>query len=178
MTNVKKHETNSLGRRPRILIFLFLFLVVFTFTGCEDIDHESKYIKDEVEEEEKIVYEGVAPLILIKEEQIEEVNVKQLIFYDPETLVMYSYFTRVDAEGLIEMHNSDGTLRIYDEESDVKVLTYISQNPVENMNSMKEYVFFDPETLVMYVHYSWISDKGLSEMHNSDGSLRTYNPNK
>lgn len=177
MTNVKKHETNSLGRRPRILIFLFLFLVVFTFTGCEDIDHESKYIKDEVEEEEKVVYEGVAPLIFIKEEKIEDVNVKQLIFYDPETLVMYSYFTRVSAEGLIEMHNSDGTPRLYDEKSEVEVLTFISKNSVENVN-MTEYVFFDPETLVMYVYYSGISDKGLSEMHNSDGSLRTYNPNK
>ena len=41
-----------------------------------------------------------------------------------------------------------------------------------------EYMYFDPETLVMYVHYTNINDKGLSEMHNSDGSLRTYNPKK
>lgn len=40
-------------------------------------------------------------------------GVSQYIFYDPETLILYSYMEKGDAGGFLEMHNSDGTPRLY-----------------------------------------------------------------
>ncbi len=164
-------------RKNWLLITIAFILMCMFLSGCSDIDHESKDIKDEeeTEETEEIVYEDVSPLIMIKKEKIEGVSSKQYIFYDPETLVMYSHFTDMNHYGMLEMHNSDGTPRLYDGESDVKTLVFISKVKIEDAGC-SEYVYFDPETLVMYVHYTGINDKGLSEMHNSDGTLRTYNP--
>ena len=37
----------------------------------------------------------------------------QYIFYDPETMVMYSYIEQSDGAAITPMYNADGTLRIY-----------------------------------------------------------------
>lgn len=177
MRNGKNRKIDAWTRLHGSLVLLCLFIIVFGLSGCSGMDHESKYIEDD-KEEETIEYEDVAPLILIKKEKIEgSGGVKQYIFYDPETMVMYSHFSGVNDEGMSEMHNSDGTIRTYDGKSEVEILTFICKVSIEDAG-MSEYLFFDPETKVMYVHYSSISDTGLSEMHNADGTLRTYNPNK
>lgn len=162
-------------RRNLLVVTITLILMSISLAGCAGTDHESKDIKED--EKEEIVYESVSPLIFLKKEKIEESGCSQSICYDPETLIMYSHFSGMDHHGMLEMHNSDGTPRLYDEKSEVKVLVFITKEKIENAGCT-EYVFFDPETLVMYVHYTGINDKGLSEMHNSDGSLRTYSPKK
>lgn len=162
-------------RRNLLVVTITLILMSISLAGCAGEDHESKDIKED--EKEEIVYESVSPLILIKKEKIEGAGCKQYIYYDPETLVMYSHFTDVNDCGMHEMHNSDGTPRLYDEKVDVKPLEFIAKEKIVDAGCT-EYMYFDPETLVMYVHYTNINDKGLSEMHNSDGSLRTYNPKK
>lgn len=176
MTNGKKRIIDAWKLVHGSLVTLCLILIVFALSGCSGMDHESKYIEDE-KEEEQIEYEDVAPLILIKKEKIEgSGGIEQYIFYDPETMVMYTHYSSANKdEGMHEMHNADGTLRIYDGKSDVKILTFICKVTIEDA-SIDEYVFFDPETLVMFVHYTNIYDRGLSEMHNADGTLRTYNP--
>lgn len=77
-------------------------------SGCgssEDYDHESKDIK--VEEPE------IKGLILIEKTKVEGTNLHQFILYDPENFIMYSYVEWVDGGGFVEMHNTDGTPRIY-----------------------------------------------------------------
>ena len=37
----------------------------------------------------------------------------QYIFYDPETMVMYSYLEDGDGAAITPLYNADGTLRIY-----------------------------------------------------------------
>lgn len=164
-------------RRCLPVVITTLILMCTFLSGCSEIDHESKDIKDEGEDSEEVEYEAVNPLILIKKEKIEGTSSKQYIFYDPETNVMYSHVTDINHYGMIEMHNSDGTPRVYDGISDVQTLVFISKSKIEDAG-ISQYVYFDPETLVMYVHYTDINDKSLSEMHNSDGSLRTYTPKK
>lgn len=158
-------------RTKWLVVIITLSLMCIALSGCAETDHESKDIK---EEKEEIVYEDVSPLILIKKEKIEGTGSKQYIFYDPKTFILYSHFTGINDCGMIEMHNSDGTPRLYDGKSDVKTLEFISKLKIEDAG-VSEYVYFDPETLVMYVHYTGIDDRGVSEMHNSDGTLRTYN---
>lgn len=162
-------------RKDLLVVIITLILMCITLAGCAEMDHESKDIKED--EKEEIVYEDVSPLILIKKEKIEGVSSKQYIFYDPETMIMYSHLTDINHYGMLEMHNSDGTPRLYDGKSDVKPLVFIGKFKIED-TGYKEYVYFDPETLVMYVHYTDMNDKDISEMHNSDGSLRTYEPKK
>ncbi len=162
-------------RKNLLVVIITLILMCITLAGCAEMDHESKDIKDD--EKEKIVYEDVSPLILIKKEKVEDSSSTQYIFYDPETMIMYSHLTDVNHYGMLEMHNSDGTPRLYDGKSDVKTLVLINKLKIEE-TGFKEYVYFDPETLVMYVHYTDMNDKSISEMHNSDGTLRTYDPQK
>ncbi len=162
-------------RKNLLVVTITLILMSITLVGCAETDHESKDIKDD--EKEEIVYEEVSPLILIKKEKIEGSSSKQYIFYDPETLILYSHLTDINHYGMLEMHNSDGTPRLYDEKSDVKTLVLIAKLKIEE-TGYKEYVYYDPETLVMYVHYTDMSDKNIAEMHNSDGTLRTYNTKK
>lgn len=162
-------------RKDLLVVIITLIIMCITLAGCAEMDHESKDIKED--EKEEIVYEDVSPLILIKKEKIEGVSSKQYIFYDPETMIMYSHLTDINHYGMLEMHNSDGTPRLYDGKSDVKTLVFIGKFKIED-TGYKEYVYFDPETLVMYVHYTDMNDKDISEMHNSDGSLRTYEPKK
>lgn len=164
-------------RRCLLVVITTLILMCTILSGCSEIDHESKYIDDDDEITEEMELEPVSPLILIKKEKIEGTSSNQYIFYDPETNVMYSHVTDINHYGMIEMHNSDGTPRLYDGISDVQTLVFISKSKIEDAG-MSQYVYFDPETLVMYVHYTDINDKSLSEMHNSDGSLRTYTPKK
>ena len=114
----------------------------------------------------------VKPLVLISKEEIEDSGVTQYIYDDPVTMILFSYFS--NSNGPIEMHNADGTPRIYDGKSEVKTLVLILEEGIENVWST-QYNFYDPETLVMYVYFSNCDDS-VSEMHDVDGTLRTYDP--
>lgn len=114
----------------------------------------------------------VKPLVLIAKESIEDGDGTQYIYYDPVTMILYSYFS--NSKGPMEMHNADGTLRIYDGKSEVKPLVLISEEGIENVLST-QYTYYDPETLVMYVYFTNCNDS-VSEMHDVDGTLRTYDP--
>lgn len=160
-------------RKNWIVIILTIVVMSVFLTGCsESSNHESKDIKDEeVESETKLI----EPMILIKKEKIKDAGVTQYIYYDPETMVMFTHFSGINDYGISEMHNSDGSLRTYDGKSDVEQLILITKVKIED-TSTTEQIYYDPETLVMYVHYTNVDHKGMSEMHNSDGTLRTYTP--
>jgi hypothetical protein len=160
-------------RRNLLVVIITLMFVCVFLTGCDDSDHESK----DIEDEEEIVYECVAPLILISKEKIEGSDIKQYTYYDPETMIMFVHYSNCNDKGISVMHNSDGTPRIYDGVSEVKPLILISKEDIVDTDT-KQYTFYDPETLVMYVRYTNVSCCGISEMPNPDGNLRTYNPKK
>ena len=162
-------------RRNLLVVIITLIFVSIALTGCDDSDHESKDIKDEVKEE--TVYEGVAPLILISKEKIEGSDLKQQTYYDPETMIMFVHYINCNDKGISVMHNADGTPRIYDGTSEVKPLILISKEKIKDAGST-QYTFYDPETLVMYVRYTNMNCYGISEMPSPDGNLRTYNPKK
>lgn len=170
-------------RRNVFVVVIISIIMCMFLAGCSE-NHESKDISDD---DEKVVetqeYE-VSPLIEIVSGKILDMNEEssgctQYVFYDPETLIMYSHFSGMNDEGLIEMHEADGTPRTYKNSSDAKLLIMISREKIldteGNSTCYKQYTFYDPVTLVMYVHYTGMSDVGISELHNADGTLRTFN---
>lgn len=161
-------------RRDLLVVITTLIFMSILLTGCEDVDHESKDIKDDVVVQE---YEEVAPLILISKEKIKDAGITQYTYYDPETMVMFVHYTNCTDIGISELHNADGTYRLYDGDSEVKPLVLISKEKIKGAGST-QYTLYDPETRVMYVRYSNVNDQGISEMHNADGTLRTYSPKK
>lgn len=98
-------------RRRSLLVVIITLMILCSFiTGCgsgndNDYDHESKEMQLEKTE--------IAGLILIESICVEGTKLHQLILYDPETFVMYSYVEWFDGGGFLEMHNADGTPRIY-----------------------------------------------------------------
>ena len=88
---------------------------------------------------------------------------------------MYTHFTDISDHGLSEMHNPDGSLRLYDGESEVKPLVFISKVKLEGVDS-KQYTLYDPETMVVYVHFTDMRDYAISEMYAADGTYLTYTP--
>lgn len=91
------------------VIAICLIFLCISITGCgesEDYDHESKDIKVETPQ--------IPGLVLIEKIKVEGTSLNQFILYDPETFIMYSYVEWIDGGGFVEMHNIDGTPRIYD----------------------------------------------------------------
>ncbi len=97
-----------LNRKNLFVMFASMILLCFLLIGCsadDDYDHESKDIKVEGNE--------VQSLVLIEKVKIEGTNLHQFILYDPSNFIMYSYVEWVDGGGFVEMHNIDGSPRIY-----------------------------------------------------------------
>lgn len=100
-------------RKKMLVIIIALCLMCGLFTACavaEETDHESVDIHEEV-------IQKVKPLVFLEKYEI-KTNGRlfyQLIFYDPETLIMYSYVEWIDGGGFVEMHEPDGSPRLYKE---------------------------------------------------------------
>lgn len=96
-------------RRRSLLVVIITLMILCSFiTGCgsgNDYDHESKEMQVDKTE--------IPGLILIECISVEGTRLKQLILYDPETFIMYSYVEWFEGGGFLEMHNADGTPRIY-----------------------------------------------------------------
>ncbi len=59
--------------------------------------------------------------IFVEERVIEEACIEQYIMYDPDTMVMYSYFrTSGGGGGSTVMYNADGTLKLYSPNDETK----------------------------------------------------------
>lgn len=78
------------------------YFLCISITGCG----ESKDIKVETPQ--------IPGLVLIEKIKVEGTSLNQFILYDPETFIMYSYVEWIDGGGFVEMHNINGTPRIYD----------------------------------------------------------------
>lgn len=112
-------------RNRWLAIIIALCTICLLMTGCAESDegnHESRdIVENERTEGEKTSDEpsGDVPhvpgLVFIESYKIEANgrNFYQMIFYDPETLILYSYVEWVDGGGFIEMHNDDGSPRLY-----------------------------------------------------------------
>ena len=116
-------------RKNWIAVIIAILLMSMFLTGCDGGDHESAYIDDEgtsseesdtsSESEELSEAERPEGLVLIREVKVElngHRDLYQYILYDPETKIMYSYVEWIDGGGFCEMHNPDGTPRLYDSE--------------------------------------------------------------
>lgn len=104
-----------MAKRRRILVMIItLVLVCVCLAGCDGGDHESAYIDDVREEEERPSVKGLVPIEEIEIELESHRELHQFILYDPETYIMFSYVEWIDGGGILEMHNPDGTPRLYD----------------------------------------------------------------
>ena len=110
-------------RRNLLVVIITLMFVCMFLTGCDGGDHDSAYIDDEAVEEEtkkepELKGEKVKGLVYIETIKIDMgagyKDMSQIILYDPETYVMFSAFYWGGDLSINEMHNSDGTLRLYD----------------------------------------------------------------
>lgn len=115
-------------RKNPVVIIISIVLMSMFLTGCDGGDHESAYIEDENTQEESSTSskseesEGRTPpeiegLKLIREVEVElngHRDLYQFILYDPETNIMFSYVEWIDGGGVFEMHNPDGSPRLYD----------------------------------------------------------------
>lgn len=110
-----------------LAIIIALCTICLLMTGCagpDDGNHESRdIVEDETTGEgEKTTNEqsgdvpNVPGLIFVEKHEIETNSNRtffQFIFYDPETLILYSYVEWIDGGGFLEMHNDDGSPRLY-----------------------------------------------------------------
>lgn len=110
-------------RRNLLVVIITLMFMCMFLTGCTGVDHESAYIEDEAVKEEtenapEIKGEKVKGLVYIETIEIYMgkgyKDMSQTILYDPETHVMFSAFYWGGDLCVNEMHNSDGTLRLYE----------------------------------------------------------------
>ena len=110
-------------RRNLLVVVITLMFMCMSLTGCTGVDHESAYIEDEevkeeTEKEPEIKGEKVKGLVCIETIEIDMgegyKDMSQTILYDPETYVMFSAFYWGGDLCVNEMHNSDGTLRLYE----------------------------------------------------------------
>lgn len=112
-------------RRNLLVVIITLMLVCVFLTGCDGGDHDSAYIDDdsiENDAEEKSSKQENLPsvegLVLINVVKIDggsgHRDLYQFIMYDPETYIMFSYVEWIDGGGIFEMHNPDGSPRLYD----------------------------------------------------------------
>lgn len=110
-------------RRNLLVVIITLMFICMFLTGCDGGDHESAYIEDidvkeETEKKPEIKGEKVKGLVRIETIEIDMgdgyKNMSQTILYDPETHVMFSAFYWGGDFRINEMHNSDGTLRLYE----------------------------------------------------------------
>ena len=105
-------------RRNLLVVIITLMFMCMSLTGCTGVDHESAYIEDEAEKKPEIKGEKVKGLVCIETIKIDMgegyKEMSQTILYDPETHVMFSSFYWGGDLCVNEMHNSDGTLRLYE----------------------------------------------------------------
>lgn len=112
-------------RKNLLVLICTLMLMCIVMTGCAGGDHESAYIDDDDEQVTENVDEveeiTVRPLVFLGKFKIEGIGCSQYIFYDPDNLVMYSYFSNTNDRGPEPMVNPDGTYKIYDPETWLEV---------------------------------------------------------
>lgn len=104
-------------RKKWLAVIIALCTILLFMSGCaveENEDHESSDmdVDEEIQEE---TYE-VPPLVFLERHELEADSNRtffQIIFYDPETLIMYTYVEWIDGGGFVEMHNKDGSPRLY-----------------------------------------------------------------
>lgn len=109
-------------RKNLLVVFITLLLMCFFLSGCgpsgnhesSDIDDDDKQTTEETSVEEE---NTVHSLVFLGEFKIKGLNCKQYILYDPDNLVMYSYFSNTNDRGPEPMVNPDGTYKIYDPET-------------------------------------------------------------
>lgn len=109
-------------RKNLLVAIVTLLLMCFCLSGCAGGDHESAYIDDDDEPNVTEELQGedvitVRPFTFLGKFKIQEAGITQYIFYDPDNLVMYSYFSGTNDRGLEPMVNPDGTYKIYDPET-------------------------------------------------------------
>lgn len=110
-------------RRNLLVVIITLISVCMFLTGCGGEAHDSAYIDnddsaEETEKEPELKGEKVKGLICIENIEIDMgsgyKSMDQFVLYDPETHVMFSAFWWSNEFAITEMHNPDGTLRLYD----------------------------------------------------------------
>lgn len=108
-------------RNLLVMIITLMFVCVF-LAGCDGGDHDSAYIDDdsvkETQEVPEVKGEKVKGLVCIETIEINMgkgyKDMSQTILYDPETYIMFSAFYWGGDLSVTEMHNPDGTPRLYD----------------------------------------------------------------
>ena len=58
--------------------------------------------------------------VLIEKGSIKNTDVYQYIVYDPDTMIMYSYFDGYSGGGPTVLYNADGTPRLYSPSSEIE----------------------------------------------------------
>jgi len=108
-------------RRNLLVVIITLMFVTVFLTGCDGEEHDSVYIDDDIIENDSDENENlpsVESLVVINVNKIDtgkwNQDIYQIIMYDPETYIMFSYVEWADGGGVFEMHNPDGSPRLYD----------------------------------------------------------------
>ena len=91
--------------KRKMLAMIIALTLSFSLCACEQ--------EYEVEESPKVPFEK---FVVLEKGYVENSYMDQFIMYDPDTLVMYTYFEGYDGGGLTVMYNADGTLRTYSPE--------------------------------------------------------------
>ena len=99
----------------------------------------------------------------------------QIIMYDPDTMVMYTYFIEDRSATMSVLYNADGTLKTYS--PNTKYVTFTIVEEVQ-MNRFSQIIMYDPDTMVLYTYLIGTGryQGAMSIVYNADGTLKTYTP--
>ena len=61
---------------------------------------------------------GTETFVIVENDNIVNSGLFHYIMYDPDTMVMYSYLSSGKSGGLTVMYNADGTLKLYEPNSE------------------------------------------------------------
>lgn len=96
-------------RNKVAIIIAVLLMAIFCMSACGE-SSEDRESKDIVEEDNK-----PATFICISDEYVDGTyGLEQYILYDPETMIMWTFFECGDAGGLSMITLPDGTPKLYE----------------------------------------------------------------
>ena len=123
--------------------------------------------------------DGMVPefFVLLRKAEIPYDVMTQFIFYDPDTGVMWTMLRNGHSCGFTPLMNPDKTLRVYNPETDSLPQFFVLLRKAEiSYDSMTQFIFYDPDTGVMWTMLRNGNSCGFTPLVNPDLTLKVYAP--
>jgi len=102
--------------KRKLLAIFFALAIGVSLLACGN-QSESAVKSEIVVQAQSDISQQSGKFVLVSKNSFENSFIDYYIFYDPDTLVMYSYMTGNRAGGMTRLDNPDGTPKLYSPDS-------------------------------------------------------------